>query len=143
MEGQRTKRRVLTLVIVGVAVLLGAILGRAQSVFPVRFDDPQALVTPPSGLVAEPDALVLGNGAIALYPDLTINQEPFGATTGGKKVMDASCSVTNRGEIRIINLDTTPDPAEGDRNFDALCFCQRSVVDGAAANYWWACLKVQ
>jgi hypothetical protein len=50
MEGQRTKRRVLTLVIVGIAVLLGAILGRAQSVFPVRLDDPTtaAITTAPS-----------------------------------------------------------------------------------------------
>ena len=39
MAAQRMKRAGLTLAIVAVAVLVGAMLGRAQSVFPVRFDD--------------------------------------------------------------------------------------------------------
>lgn len=50
MPAQRMKRSVLTLAIVAVAVLVGALLGRAQSVFPVRFDDSSeaAITTPPS-----------------------------------------------------------------------------------------------
>lgn len=39
MGTRRTKRGVFTLVIVVASVLVGAILGTAQSVFPVRFDD--------------------------------------------------------------------------------------------------------
>jgi hypothetical protein len=57
MKRQRMKRGLLTFVIVGVAVLLGAMLGRAQSVFPMRFDDPQGLTVSPSGIVT--DFLVL------------------------------------------------------------------------------------
>lgn len=46
MTTRRMKLGALTLLVVGAAVLLGAILGRAQSTFPVRFDDwPEAAMT--------------------------------------------------------------------------------------------------
>jgi hypothetical protein len=61
MESRRLRGAGVVLLVVGVAVLLSAVLGRAQSVVPVRFDEPSeaAVVTVPSwavmaGLLFEP-----------------------------------------------------------------------------------------
>lgn len=60
MGATRLKRRALTLVMIAAAVLLGAMLGRAQSAFPVRFDDggEEAMVVSVNAAVAEAFRLV-------------------------------------------------------------------------------------
>ena len=127
------------LALLSVVVLCAVIaaLSGAQ-VFPPRWqEEPQPLLPAVgAGVVA------LGSGAIGLNPDQTVQISPFGGSTAGKKVVDASCSSSNRGEIRLLNLsdEGLVSPAS---NIDAFCFCQRSVIDGQAATYAWSCFKTQ
>ena len=111
MTGPKTKRGILTLVIVGVAVLLGAILGRAQSVFPVRFDPADDEKAAVDG--APPARVALANAAMFLPPQSTA---PF------------ACDASTIGwmYLQCVNYNFTT---------TAFCLCKDDPDDGNPP-YW-------